>query len=792
MPQPPRRFNPRGIDEQRGAQPAARGESSQAIQVSGIGNTNVEPQSTLQVPQVAELVEIMQEAIHSAERRSNYYGNGFRNFAMQLEKKTIAEGRKVNADELALMLPLIKDSLKFTKASTFDNRTIYLSKLTRAGMFEVTGIDAEQQAELNQIKMQLFNQNLNVLQDTTQNVSLHSITTFFSQLSYELNDNELVPLDEAQFAGLKEVMVKSSQALARYIAKFELHQINHLLGAFCRVADVHENIYTPLQPCIEQLVQRYDQLLIATPVAERQRVISNLNPHLLLNTMGKLLRFNPNPSLEYKDLLGFLVKHLPSQQNVEKAAHSVSNLFSLASYSLLDAQLIQYKLVEVTEALIKRVGGLDAATQIKLFKHSTAFFSDIDSIPTHLEVAVSSLAAFYRRLAENINHRLQQGEVPNHIALSQCLRAIDSVLIKMPHKDTYFAVVVVSLLQKIVAEKSRFDLERLASVINRLSNFISVRFYGLDKAAFFNQTQLEYLLAVFNNLLATSYDMLGKEKHISTTVLLRLFRAITFLVNDDHFLTPLMHQTINKLLTELNNRKMQLSPLEITESLHYMAILGDFIPVERRIEIDFIQLLKPEQVQELLQTNNNNLLWSLLVVAAKKSADTASYQTTLDELRKIIVFILKRSPIAQTEEAIRTRNIAVNWVKGEFVAQELPSKIKISKAQHAAFANLQQKLPEFTLVEEHAINHLAPVDIMLPEHRVAIEVNGFSHYIDTERKKRTGNTILKQASYAKQGYKVFNLVIGSDGISEQDLAQCAKEIRDYISITKPAIVFSNE
>ena len=61
--------------------------------------------------------------------------------------------------------------------------------------------------------------------------------------------------------------------------------------------------------------------------------------------------------------------------------------------------------------------------------------------------------------------------------------------------------------------------------------------------------------------------------------------------------------------------------------------------------------------------------------------------------------------------------------------------------------------------EEKSLNALSPVDLLLPDHNIVIEVQGPSHYVGGDFQTRNGSTLLKIALLQKLGFEVIEIPV---------------------------------
>ena len=91
----------------------------------------------------------------------------------------------------------------------------------------------------------------------------------------------------------------------------------------------------------------------------------------------------------------------------------------------------------------------------------------------------------------------------------------------------------------------------------------------------------------------------------------------------------------------------------------------------------------------------------------------------------------------------------------------------MSKRQSDFRDQLQSCFPSLQIEEEKSLNSLPPVDLLLPDHNMVIEVQGPSHYVGGDFKIRNGSTLLKIALLQKAGFEVIEIPVNM--LLSQDL-----------------------
>ena len=127
---------------------------------------------------------------------------------------------------------------------------------------------------------------------------------------------------------------------------------------------------------------------------------------------------------------------------------------------------------------------------------------------------------------------------------------------------------------------------------------------------------------------------------------------------------------------------------------------------------------------------------------------------------------------------------SIMWVSGFWLKEnllDLPQpdyETTVSPPHRNLHAELKRNFPRHTLEMEVSIHGLPPVDLLFPDEKVAIEVQGAYHYVDKEKTLRNGSTILKANTYRKLGYKVFEIPASDVGnTKKQELL--LRELQTY-------------
>ena len=238
-----------------------------------------------------------------------------------------------------------------------------------------------------------------------------------------------------------------------------------------------------------------------------------------------------------------------------------------------------------------------------------------------------------------------------------------------------------------------------------------------------------------------------------------LLWAIAKLMDHGQQLTPGLKGAVAVLLPRVNELKDQYNGQDIANLLWATAYLGDLIntaATETLIESLPCQSDKYSQfsLDELLMS-----LWGLLACRARfyLERNISDKNRMLEyQINSLFTHLAKKS--IEDEQKITIMAMAAGWLGREYPFD--PNYLATnSKAQSFFFAQLQSVLPALIIVQEKSLHALPPVDLFLPEHNIAIEIQGPSHYVGHDFQTRNGSTLLKIALLQKAGYDVLEIPV---------------------------------
>ncbi|MGI2029683.1 DUF1601 domain-containing protein [Endozoicomonas acroporae] len=150
-------------------------------------------------------------------------------------------------------------------------------------------------------------------------------------------------------------------------------------------------------------------------------------------------------------------------------------------------------------------------------------------------------------------------------------------------------------------------------------------------------------------------------------------------------------------------------------------------------------------------------LWGVMVFCARFYLDSGSNDK--NPLEKHIGELYSRLENAcpgSTEVQTVIIAMAASWL-GRACPVAPHYQISISESQANFRDQLQSSFPSLKIEEEKSLNSLPPVDLLLPDYNMVIDVQGPFHYVSGDFKTRNGSTLLKIALLQKLGFEVIEI-----------------------------------
>ncbi|MBO9481443.1 RAP domain-containing protein [Salinisphaera sp. G21_0] len=237
-----------------------------------------------------------------------------------------------------------------------------------------------------------------------------------------------------------------------------------------------------------------------------------------------------------------------------------------------------------------------------------------------------------------------------------------------------------------------------------------------------------------------------------------LLWAMAKLVDNGHEQTPEINKAVTVLLPQVNAQKANFNPQEIANLLWAMAKLGELVELNVATSTFESLVYKISETPQLSQQTILLSLWGVMVCCARLSmVSTANKNNVLEKhMDDLFTRLGNTSPDNNDDQSIIA--LAASWL-GRASPVVPHYQTTVSKRQSDFRDQLQSCVPSLQIEEEKSLNALPPVDLLLPDHNLVIEVQGPSHYVGGDFNTRKGSTLLKIALLQKAGFEVIEIPV---------------------------------
>ncbi|WP_422450728.1 MULTISPECIES: DUF1601 domain-containing protein [unclassified Endozoicomonas] len=256
--------------------------------------------------------------------------------------------------------------------------------------------------------------------------------------------------------------------------------------------------------------------------------------------------------------------------------------------------------------------------------------------------------------------------------------------------------------------------------------------------------------------------------------------AMAKLVINGQELTPELNEALTVLLSQVNAKKNQFIPQHISHLLWAMAKLGELVELNVVKSTSELLVYQISKCPQLSQQEISMSLWGALVCCARLSPDSNANKNSLLEKHMDDLFTRLENAFPNNEEDQSIIAMAASWL-GRACPIVPHYQTNMSKPQTAFRDQLQSCIPSLKIAAERSLNSLPPVDLLLPDHNIIIEVQGPSHYLCGDFNTRTGSTLLKIALLQKAGFEVIEIPINQLR-SQDSIKRCIDQIKTRVDI----------
>ncbi|WP_163373231.1 RAP domain-containing protein [Endozoicomonas acroporae] len=298
---------------------------------------------------------------------------------------------------------------------------------------------------------------------------------------------------------------------------------------------------------------------------------------------------------------------------------------------------------------------------------------------------------------------------------------------------------VAALLPHVNAKKDQFKALGITNLLWAMAKLVD---NGLERTPELNKAVAALLQHV------NAHKNLFNAQHIAN-----LLWAMAKLVDNGEW-TSELDEAVAVLLRHVNAQKASFKPQEIANLLWATAKLGEFVELNAVTSMFESLVYRISENPQLSQQNLLMSLWGVMVCCARLSMDSRSNNWFEKQMDDLFARVENTSPDNLEDQSVIA--MAASWLGRACPVVPL-YRTTVSKPQ-AEFRNqLQSCIPSLQIEEEKSLNSLPPVDLLLPDHNMVIEIQGPFHYVGADFKTRNGSTLLKIALLQKAGFEVIEI-----------------------------------
>ncbi len=483
---------------------------------------------------------------------------------------------------------------------------------------------------------------------------------------------------------------------------------------------------------------------------------------ILLWAMAKLVDYGQEQTPEFKEAVAALLPHVNAQKDKFNPQHIANLLWAMAK--LVDNGLERTpELKEAVAVLLLHINAQKA--HFKPQEIANLLWAMAKLVDNGLE-RTPQLKEAVATLLPHVN--AQKGNFkPQEIAklLWAMAKLVDNGLEQTPELNEAGA----AMLPHVNAQKANFNPQEIANLLWAMAKLLD---NGQERIPEFNDTVAALLPHV--NV---------QKDHFNAQDIANLLWAMAKLVDNGQERTPEFNDTVAALLPQVNAQKEQFIPQHIANLLWAMAKLGELVELNVVTSTFESLVYRISENPQLSPQDISMSLWGVMVCCARLSlVPNANKNNVLEKhMDDLFTRLENTSPDNKEDQSIIA--MAASWL-GRACPVVPHYQTIVSKRQSDFRNQLQSCIPSLQIEEEKRLNSLPPVDLLLPDHNMVIEVQGPSHYVGGDFKTRNGSTLLKIALLQKAGFEVIEIPVNM--LSNQDL------MKPYIDQIKTRIGFPQQ
>ncbi|MBO9496087.1 DUF1601 domain-containing protein [Thalassotalea sp. G20_0] len=691
--------------------------------------------------------EIMDDLVSKSDRFGHRYdGRNHGWYANSIKKYTSAAKRPLNRAEQSQLIRLLQN-FTATRSWNWRSLTTTLHSLTSAGVFTPHKPMDERvkrtQAALLSTLLDAIIFKCNQKQQA-RDIDAQGVANLLWVMAKLVgNGQEWTPqLREAVAALLPHVNAQT--------AHFKPQEIANLLWAIVKQVDSGQERTPGLKEAVAALLSHVN----AQKAHFKPQEIANL-----LWAMAKLVDNGQERTPELKEAVAALLPHV----NIQKAhfkPQEIANLLWAMAKLVDNGQEQTPEFNEAVTALLPHVKAQKNQCNAQDIANLLwAMAKLVDNGQERTPEFKEAMAA----LLPHVNTQIANFK-PQEIA--NLLWAIAKLVDNGQEQTPRLKETVAALLPLVNIQKNQFNAQGIANMLWAMAKLVD------------NGQELTPLL---KEAVAALLPLVNARKaHFKPQEIANLVWAMAKLLNNGQKQTPGLKEAVAALLSHVNAQKDQFIPQHIANLLWAMAKLGELVELNV-VKSTFESLVyriseKPQLSQQAILMS----LWGVMVCCARLSLDSNANKNNVLEKHMDDLFTRLENTSPDNEEDQRIISMSASWL-GRTCPVIPHYQTSISKPQTDFRDQLQSCLPSLKIEEEKSLNSLPPVDLLLPDHNMVIEIQGPSHYVSGDFNTRNGSTLLKIALLQKAGFEVIEIPTNTF-LNPDSIKRCIDQIKTRVDI----------
>ncbi len=324
---------------------------------------------------------------------------------------------------------------------------------------------------------------------------------------------------------------------------------------------------------------------------------------------------------------------------------------------------------------------------------------------------------------------------------------------------------VAALLPRVITkaeskeEKDHFNPQAVANLLWAMAKLVD-NGLKLEKTA-----KLKEAVAALLPQVKTKAESKEEKDRFKSQGTVNLLWAVVILVDNGLELekTPKLKEALAALLYHVKTKAESKEEKDHFNTQGTAILLWALAKLGEAIELNLVKSTfnflvdRISKTPQLSQQSILMSLWGVMVFCARFYLESGSNDK--HSLEKHIGELFSRLEITSPgNEDQSITAMAASWL-GRACPVVPDYQTLISQSQYTLRDQLQSSLPSLKIEEEKSLNSLPPVDLLLPEYNMVIDVQGPSHYVGGDFKTRNGPTLLKIALLQKSGFEVIEIPV---------------------------------